>query len=91
MRSIRTLVALAGVAASLSVAACGSPDRVDVLPAEVERHSAILAQYAAQNGLTGLSPASLTRVEVCHGLSLASAMYCSSDELVAALGADARP
>jgi hypothetical protein len=43
--------------------------------------SAALARYADEHGLTGLSPASLSPVGACRGLSLASATDCSGAEL----------
>jgi hypothetical protein len=43
--------------------------------------SAALARYADEHGLTGMSPASLSPVGACRGLSLASATDCSDAEL----------
>ena len=51
--------------------------------------SAAIARYADEHGLTGLSPAGLSPVRECHGLSLASATDCSDAELRALLSARA--
>jgi hypothetical protein len=52
--------------------------------------SAALARYADQHGLTGVSPASLSPVSACRGLSLASATDCSDAELRALVCAGTR-
>ena len=49
-----------------------------------------LAALAIRDGLTGLSPAFLQRVEVCSGLSPASTSGCTVDELNAALPGNPR-
>jgi hypothetical protein len=50
-------------------------------PAVASASPAAIARYADERGLTGLSPASLSPVSACRGLSLASATDCSDAEL----------
>ena len=71
----------------------GSP--VLGLQAPVRPHPALsfqaeLASLAASEGLTGLSPAFLQPVQVCSGLSPASASGCTTDQLEAALPGNPR-
>jgi hypothetical protein len=49
-----------------------------------------LAALAERDGLTGLSPAFLQRVQPCSGLSPASTSGCTTDELKAALPGNPR-
>jgi hypothetical protein len=49
-----------------------------------------LAALAQRDGLTGLSPAFLQRVQPCSGLSPASTSGCTTDELKAALPGNPR-
>jgi hypothetical protein len=82
--------AAGGLLMTLAVLGCGriGDEEGTADPAANASRRALQAQvadFAERERLTGLSPAFLQRVEVCHGLSPASVSGCTTSELDNAL------